>query len=187
MTLTTPAAASAALARYAFRRSILEPEKTYSLYPDRLQVEVDGAPVQSYPLDRVDAVHLKFERTKQRAYFQCFIHTPGGRVMLRHVHFAGIASFEDRRETYTPFVRALLAALAQRPGVRFKAGSLVNFITAIVGLPVMLVLGVLAFSMELWPATFLAALMAFICLSMLRRSRPRAVDPRNPPADLLPQ
>lgn len=184
MTITEAPAPS--IPRYSFRRSILESERTYSLYPDRLVVEEGGAPIKSYGLDSVRGLHLKFERTKQRAYFICHVETDGGRVALRHVHWGGVAAFEDRRATYTPFVRALLVRLADRPGVEFRAGSLLSFVSAIIGLPLMLILGGLAATMGLWPATALAALIVFMCISMLGRSRPRRFDPRNPPDDLLP-
>jgi hypothetical protein len=185
MSIAAPAAA-APIASYSFRRSILEPEKTYTLYADRVEVAADGERPRVYPLDQVEGVHLKFDRTKQRAYFQCLVHTAGGRVSLRHVHFAGIANFDDRRATYTPFVRALLLALAQRPGVHFRAGSLLNFVTALVALPLLAVLGVVALTMDrMAPAAF-AAFLAFICVSVLRRSLPRGFDPRDPPAALLP-
>lgn len=185
MTISAPAA-TAPLASYSFRRSILEREKTYTLYPDRLEVAAYGEQPQVYPLDQVDGVHLKFDRTKQRAYFQCLIDTSGGRVSLRHVHWAGVADFDDRRATYTPFVRALLLALANRPGVSFRGGSLLSFVTAIVALPLLAALGVLAFTMGRMVLAGFAAFMAFICLSVLRRSRPRSFDPRDPPATLLP-
>jgi hypothetical protein len=185
MSIASPASAS--LARYSFRRSILEPEKTYTLFPDRLEIAAEGQPPAVHPLDRVREVHLKFERTKQRAYFNCIIHTDGGRVALRHVHWGGVMVFHDRRESYAPFVRALLLALASRPGVHFRAGSMVNFVTAIVGLPLTAILGVLAFTAGLWPATALAALMGIICVSLLGRSRPRTFHPAHPPSDLLPE
>jgi hypothetical protein len=182
----TAAPATGAVARYSFRRSVLESERTYSLYPDRLVVEENGVPIQSHELDRVRGVHLKFDRSKQRAYFQCLVDTDAGRVSLRHVHWGVIAAFEDRRETYTPFVRALLAQLANRPGVQFRAGSLLTFVSAIVGLPVMLLLGGLSAVMGLWPGALLAALLVFMCVSVLRRSRPRGFDPLQPPEAFLP-
>lgn len=187
MPMQTAAPPSTALATYSFRRSILEPEKTYTLYPDRLEVGAEGEPAQRYPLDQVDTVHLKYDRTKQRAYFQCFIHTRSGdRISLRHVHWGGLAIFKDRRETYTPFVRAVLRALAGRPGVTFKAGSLLNFIVALVGIPAFAVLAGLAFSIGLTVPGLFALFMLLLCIPVLRRSRPRAVDPQNPPAALLP-
>lgn len=184
---TIEAPPATALASYSFRRSILEPEKTYTLYPDRLEVAAEGEPAQRYPLDQVDTVHLKYERTKQRAYFQCFIHTRSGdRVSLRHVHWGGVANFQDRRESYTPFVRAVLRALASRPGVTFKAGSLLNFITAIIGIPAFAVLAGLAFSIGSTAPGLFALFMLLLCIPVLRRSRPRSVDPLNPPASVLP-
>ncbi|HEX2078067.1 MAG TPA: hypothetical protein VHG08_10165 [Longimicrobium sp.] len=187
MTITAPSPAAAApIASYSFRRSILEREKTYTLYPDRLEVAAEGEMPGVYPLDQVDEVHLKFDRTKQRAYFSCFIHTADGKIALRHVHWGGVANFQDRRETYTPFVRALLLALANRPGIYFHAGSLLNFLTAIVGLPLVVVLGLAALAADRMVGVGLAALLAFMCLSILPRSRPRRFDPRNPPAALLP-
>lgn len=185
MSIAAPAAAS--LASYSFRRSILEREKTYTLYPDRLEVAAEGETPRVYPLDRVDEVHLKFERTKQRGYFNCSIHTADGKVSLRHVHWAGVANFDDRRETYTPFVRALLQALANRPGVYFHAGSLLNFLTAIVGLPLVVALGLAALAADRMAGVGLAALLAFMCVSLLPRSRPRRFDPHDPPAALLPE
>ena len=185
MTIAAPAAA--ALASYSFRRSILEPEKTYTLYADRLEVAAVGEPPRVYPLEQVAGVHLKFDRTRQRGYFQCVIHTAADDVSLRHVHWAGVANFHDRRETYTPFVRALLLALSTRPGVLYRAGSLLSFVTAIIGLPLFVVLGVAALAMGRTVSAALAGLMMFICLSLLRRARPRSFDPRNPPAVLLPE
>jgi|GEM_PF-3516797 len=183
---TTAAPPAAALATYSFRRSILEKERTYTLYPDRLEVTGEDTPPRSYPLDQVRTVHLSYNRTRQRGYFQCFIHTTGDRISLRHVHWGGIAVFQDRRESYTPFVRALLLALAQRPGVRFKAGSIVSFITAVVAIPLFAVLAWLAFSIGVPAAGVFALFMLLICVPMVHRARPRALDPRDPPAALLP-
>ncbi|HEV3049966.1 MAG TPA: hypothetical protein VGX50_06645 [Longimicrobium sp.] len=184
---TIEAPPAAALASYSFRRGILEPEKTYTLYPDRLEIAAEGQRTEHYPLDHVDTVHLKYERTKQRAYFQCFIHTrQGHRISLRHVHWGGIARFEDRRESYTPFVRAVLQALAGRPGVRFKAGSMLNFIAAILGIPAFAALALLAFSLGSTAPGVFALFMLLLCIPVLRRSRPRSVDPLNPPASVLP-
>ncbi len=172
--------------QYAFRRSALEPEKTYTIYPDRLTVEGAGLPIQIYAWSQVRRVHLKYERTKQRAYYQCFIHTDQGRIDLRHVHWQGLLKFEDRRNTYTPFVRALLRELARYPGVRFDAGSLANFIAAIIGVPLMGSLTLLALAVGLILPALLGVFMTVLCLLMLRRSRPRTVEPLAPPADVLP-
>lgn len=187
MTMTTAAApVSACLARYSFRRNVLEKDRTYSLYPDQLVVEEEGVPIQAIDLARVRKVHLKYERTKQRAYFLCAISGGPQHLELKHIHFGGILRLEDRRETYTPFVRALLLAMAGRPGVQIKAGSMLNFITAIVGIPLTLGLGLVMLMLDQWAGMGAAALLLVMCLSVIRRSRPRAVDPANPPAAFLP-
>jgi uncharacterized MAPEG superfamily protein len=188
MTIAAPATPSTAISQYAFRRSILESEKTYTLYPDRLEIQAEGTvQPEVYRLAQVDKVHLKYDRSKQRSYYSCFIHTPARKVAIRHVHFAGIARFEDRRETYTPFVRAVLQAVAQQnPRATLKAGSLATFIMCIVLLPMLIAVGVLAYTLDSWGGVLTMAFFALMCIGMIPRSRPRTFDPANPPSNVLP-
>lgn len=177
----------APLARYGFRRSVLEEHRTYSLYPDRLVIEGGQLGLQTYLLGDVQTVHLKYEHTKQREYYQCFIHTKRGRIDLRHVDWVSFGRFQDLRASYTPFVKALLAAVAGVPGVRFRAGSMMNFGCAIAGVPLMAALAFLCFSLGRPGLGIFAALMGGIALLMIGPSRPRKFDPLAPPADLLPE
>jgi hypothetical protein len=172
---------------YTFRRSVLEQDRTYSLQPDRIVSEGDGLPPQSYLFTEVRKVHLKYEHTKQREYYQCFIHTTRGRIALRHLHYVGFAKFEDRRATYVPFVKALLAALANVPGVQFRGGSMANFIGAVIGTPVMAGLAWLCFSLGRLGLALVAAAMGGLALMMIAPSRPRRFEPLAPPEDLLPE
>lgn len=180
--LTTP---DAPLAQYAFRRSVLEQARTYSLYPDR--IEIEGGMAQTHMLRDVRRVHLKYEHTKQREYYQCFIHTARGRINLRHVDWQGPGDFKDQRATYTPFVMAVLAQLAPLPNVQFRAGSMANFVAALAGIPIMTALGMLALAHHRYGSAALAGLMAGICLIMIGPSRPRRFAPLAPPEDMLPQ
>jgi hypothetical protein len=175
------------LVQYCFRRSVLEQERCYSIDEDRLVIEGAGAAPRVIPLNDIRAVHLKYEHTKQREYYECHVHTGGGRVSLRHVHWQGFREFQDRRLVYTPFVKALLAQLAGRSNVTFKAGSAANFIGAIVGIPVMSTLGVIALWMQRYGYAALAGFFTTLCIAMIGPSRPRAFDPLAPPADLLPE
>ena len=177
----------APLALYAFRRSVIEEPRTYSLYDDRIVIEGTKVPPQTYWLADVHTIHLKYEHTKQREYYQCFIHTRRGRIGLRHVHWDSFAKFEDQRATYTPFVRAMLAAVADVPGVRFKAGSMLNFGGAIAGVPLMAGLTWLCLSLGRVGLAIFAAFMGGIAVLMIGPSRPRKFGPLAPPADLLPQ
>lgn len=173
------------IAQYNFRRSVLERDRTYVLYPDRIEIEGAERP-HVYLLSDVKGVRLKYEHTKQREYYQCLIDTRRGRINLRHLHWQQFARFEDRRATYTPFVKAVLAQLATYPGVRFKAGSMANFISAIIGMPVMAGLVYLCASLGRTGLAVFAGFMFALCVWMVGPSRPRRLDPLAPPADLLP-
>ena len=176
-----------AIASYVFRHSVLEQDRMYTLFPDRLVVEGVDVPPRTYLLSEVQKVHLKYEHSKQREYYQCFIHTARGRIDLRHVHWRSFGDFQDRRTTYTPFVKALLAAVAKVPGVQFRAGSLGNFIAAIVGVPLMAGMAWLAVSLHRYGMAIFAAAIGGIALVMIGPSRPRRFDPLAPPDDVLPQ
>jgi hypothetical protein len=176
------------LAQYAFRRSVLEKEATYTLYGDRLVIEEGpGRGTRFHLLCDVRAVRLRYEHSKQREYYQCFISTKRERIDLRHVHWRGVMDFEDRRATYTPFVKALLRELAPDPGVQFRAGSMANFIGAIVGAPIMAGLVVLGALLGRFGSAVFAGFMLAVCLLMLGPSRPRRFDPLAPPEDVLPE
>ncbi len=181
-----PKQSDAPIAQYVFRRSVLESGRTYSLYADRIVVEGHGFGTLIYPLEDVRKVHLKYEHTKQREYYQCFIYTKSGRVSLRHVHWESMGKFQDRRATYTPFVRALLAELARRPSVQFKAGSTVNFVAALLGIPLTAALAWWALSLGYTGRAFLALSLGGLCVWMIGPSRPRRLDPLDPPRELLP-
>ena len=179
--------ADAVIAQYAFRRSVLESSRSHSLHADRIVVEGGGYGTRVYPLDDVRKVHLKYEHTRQREYYQCFIHTRSGRISLHHLHWESMGKFQDRRATYTPFVRALLVELARRPNVEFKAGSMLNFGTALVGIPFMAALAWWAFGLGYPGRAFLALLLGGLCVWMIGPSRPRRFDPLRPPEELLPR
>lgn len=179
--------AEAPIAQYTFRRSVLESGQTYELYPDRIDVTGYNVPTRTHPLADVRMVHLKYEHTKQREYYQCFIHTGRGRLSLRHVSWSGFGAFEDRRKTYTPFVRAVLAELAKRPNVRYRAGSMANFVGAVVGAPGMAALTWLCVKLGHMGTAIFAGFMGGLCMLMIGPSRPRQFDPLAPPVDLLPE
>lgn len=165
---------------------MLEQARRYSLYADRIGIDGDLAP-QVYYFGEVERVRLKYERTKQRAYYQCLIDTKRGTISLRHLSWKGIGDFEDLRAEYTPFVRALLAQIATRQGVQFRAGSMANFIAAIIGAPLMAILLIVAAHFGRTGSAILAGLMLAISLLMIGPSRPRRFDPLAPPADVLPE
>src|ERR1044071_70933 len=131
----------APLAQYVFRPSVLEGPRRHVLYRDRIAVEDEGHAPRGDLLSEVEGVRLKYERTKQRADYQCSSRTGRGTIALQHLSWKGFGDFEDRRDAYTPFVRALLTQLASQPNVQFRAGSPANFIPALAGVPLMANLG----------------------------------------------
>ncbi len=70
------------------------------------------------------------------------------------MHWNGFAEFQDRRAAYTLFVKTLLGRTGHSGGVVGRIGS-----------------------------TLLAAFLIAVCLLMIAPSRPRQLDPRNPPED----
>lgn len=73
----------------------------------------------------VTLVRLRAFPTAVKPWLHQFhLETPRARVTIDNCHFQGIASFEDRTSTYTPFVRAALARIAaESPNVRVQTGS----------------------------------------------------------------
>ncbi len=187
MTMTAPAAATDALAQHSFRSGIHDTETTYTLYPDRLEITREGAAPAVHDLSQVRRVHLKYERSSSRTYYRCLIDSPQRRRLhILSMHWGGIAKIEDRRETYTAFVRALLMAVSRNPGVQLKAGSIPNFIAALVFTPVVALLAAAAAMVKSWWIALGLGFLTLTCLSMIPRTRPRTIDPLNPPANVLP-
>ncbi|HEX2205553.1 MAG TPA: hypothetical protein VHG91_19735 [Longimicrobium sp.] len=184
----TAVAPAASVIEHAFRRSVLEKEKRFTLSADALTVQEEGRPEERFPLSDVRDVHLRFHRTQQRDYYQCRIGLAGGRtIFLQHVHWGGIASFEDRRATYTPFVLALHALLRPHAArVSFRAGSFGTFLMALIVTPIIAVLFLGTLIVGRWIAAGLLALVLLTLLPIIPRSRPRGYAPDAPPARLLP-
>lgn len=101
-------------------------------------------------------------------------------------HWGGIGNVQDRGDTHTPFVRALLMAVSRNPGVQLRAGSIPNVVAALVFTPVLALLAMAAVMMESWWIAPGLGALALTCLVMIHRTRPRTVDPASPPANLLP-
>jgi len=177
---TTPA-----IARHSVRQGLMEPEKTYSLYPDRLVVEAEGRPPEIHEIGTLRRVHLTYDRSKQREYYHCRIDTERGKVRLRHVHFAGPLNFEDRRATYTPFVLALLQQVDGR-GVRMTSGSWVSFVFVLLLTPFIVGLGYFAYSIGRWGILLAVGVMLLAVISIVGRLRPRTFTAAAPPRGLLP-
>jgi len=119
----------------------------------------------------------------------------GGSLILPSGHYTGFAEFEDRTETYEPFIRALAAALSRsNPDAKYLRG----YERSSLLLGAMLGTTFLVFMIMLMPVVFAVGAAAIIPLALLlvgggpaalveiRRNWPGSFDPLNIPDDLLP-
>jgi hypothetical protein len=112
----------------------------------------------------------------------------GPGVFLHHLHYCGIADFEDRGARYTPFVRALLQRVSEAaPGARLHSGSTAAFAGNLVAAAVMAVVAVVALVLRMWIVSVVAALILLRLVTLLPSSRPRRFAGGEPPPRLLPE
>lgn len=181
--------------QHTVRRSVLEPERTWSLAPDALRWD-DPSGGGSIPLARVDEIRLAWEASRMDlARYSAHVTGAGQHVVIVSTHWAGVAQFEDRGATYGPLVRALVAAAARaRPGVRLRAGATalafaLNAFAAFAGLAF---LGVVVAFVPLpfdpffvFRYVLLAALVP-LAARWAWRNRPRPFDAAAVPEGVLP-
>ncbi len=121
---------------------------------------------------------------------------PAATGTLWSTHFAGVADFEDRAATYTPFVRALVAHVAAanpncafRAGTRplaYWAGQLFLLAMAIVAIWVIAMVGGSALSEVTWAKLSSSSGLIPLAFDYARKNRPRRFEPGAIPADVLP-
>jgi len=186
MPMETQAPAVPILARHVFRAGIGEPERMYTLLPDRLVVESPAHPPMWYDLAELRRVQLKYDRGKARQYWFTIIDTDRGQLRIRHSHFAGLANVEDRRATYTPFVLQLLAQLERYPNVQMTSGSMFSFVGLLLLIPLIVIIGAFALSIGRTDAVIVTGVMMLVLLLNLGKYRPRTITAAAPPRGLLP-
>ena len=103
-------------------------ERTYELSATHLTVSEPVASARRIPLSEIEEVALSYMGTGQgRTY--CNIKTRRhGTIHIRSHHFAGLGAFEDRHESFDPFLSALCRAVAEKnPKATFHSGSWLYF------------------------------------------------------------
>lgn len=113
-------------AEHTVRVSALEPEKTWALVGDTLLIRTQGQADVSIPLSAICKVRLAYEPSRfQLGRFRCHLYNSGGRcASIQNGHFKGFASFEERTESYLPFVRTLIPRIASlNPRCEFMSGT----------------------------------------------------------------
>jgi len=188
-------------AAYIARANVLEYEATWRLGADAL--ELQGGPastpdaVMRVPYREIVAVRLSYAPSRfDHARYRCDLHMRSGqRLAILSTHYAGIANFEDRGASYAPFVRALIARVAEaNPAVRLQSGKnvlvyMAEHVFLIVAFALLVVvLSAFGPSYLSESSTKLLVVVAAIpvLIAYARKNCPRRFRPDGIPDDVLP-
>lgn len=102
---------------YQFRKSLLENELKFVLRDESLQVlDLKTSVTRDIPYKDIREVKLHYlaKRNMPDAYLCDLVAQNGAKIHLNSQHYQGIASFENRGSSYTPFVKAQHEKLASK-------------------------------------------------------------------------
>jgi hypothetical protein len=173
------------------------PPVALTLTPATLVVD-SGRRVDNVRLGAVEQVRLTYAPRSfgQNAYRTKLTLSNGKTVVFASVNWKSMVEAERQDEVYTPFLRAVLLAVAgANPKARFLAGkpSTAWFATGVLGagtLAAILLLIARALQAGSYGAAAIGALIGIVGIvqigPMLWLNRPGSFDPRRPPEHLLP-
>lgn len=182
---------------HAFRHHAFTGETTWQIDGDTLIIQSDRAPTRLRLAD-VTEFRLAYDPTRVALdRYRCDLRLAGGRrLTVLNKSYVSIAVFENRDATYSPFVRALAAAVHRaNPACRFRVGKgTLGYVISVLFMAVVLV--VLAYVLLLTAGASLGwvviaklaiiAVMLPFAINYIRRNRPRPFDPDAIPDSLLP-
>jgi Kdo2-lipid IVA lauroyltransferase/acyltransferase len=98
---------------YTFKLSRFTACTTYRLTPDALCWN-DGRREGQLALGAIDKVEISQVRFwgSSRKYWCCVLHSGSRRIRLQAAHWAGFRRYEDRSDSYIPFIKQLEARIA---------------------------------------------------------------------------
>ena len=194
MTATTDGSASGAepALRHSVRNSLVDSERGYALEPDRLSwSEKKGHGSVAYA--EIASVQLIGYAGSGGGQYQATIRRGNGKpIKIRSHHYVSLGNFEDRGESYAPFIRELCRRIAaSAPKARFLSGSTYLWIIWLVVALLMALVAILAVSAAYLPGA--PALPAFLVLLAgapliwreARKGPKTTFDPKDPPPELL--
>lgn len=170
-------------------------ERTCELGPTEIAVSETGNATRHIPLSEITQVALSYMGTGDGQTY-CNAKTRGrGSIHLRSHHYASLGNFEDRHETFDPFVAALCQRVAQQnPSAKFIRGSWLYFA---IWFGVFLVSGALAVGLgfgllhqfvtgsDVEPDLFVGAIVgggvALTTFGAAVANRVKSFDPKDPP------
>ena len=159
------------------RRWVVEAEGLRQSWPQGGELLLRWAEVRE--------IRLTFAPTRFKPWrHKLTLRGPGGAWVIDNVHFAGVGSFEDRSDSFGPFVLACVervAALA--PGATARLGSaplaywaqLLSVAAACSLLAMVVITLPVSFSGMVWVKLALVAAMLPVLLTFVVRSRPRRI------------
>lgn len=177
---------------HSVRNSLIDRECTYTLESDQLSAEAKGG-ADRIPYADITSVQLIGYAGSGSRQFQARLKRRGGKpVKIRSHHYVSLGNFEDRTQTYAPFIRELCVRVADRsPDSVFVRGSTALWILWLIVCLLVAFVAILAVSTATlpgapsWPA-FLVLFGAVPLIWREARKGPKTrFDPRSPPQDLL--
>jgi hypothetical protein len=186
---------------YRKRQTLFSKAETEWRVDDEALVERDPSGYERRTSWRdVTSVRLAYAPTRWKAWRYVFVLylKSGGKIEIDNAHFAGVGDFEDRSESYTPFVRAALERVrALAPEARMRAGSsVVGYILNLLFVGSMFaILAIVIFTLPtpldyLDASSVIKGAIVVIFLPVLIRwivkARPQGLSLDNIPRDALP-
>ena len=180
---------------YVFRASLLAKDQTFRFGADALHWQDEKVEGQMALAEIVLVRLIKFPSFGGDQHYCDVRDQSGAKVRIRSHHYKSMGAFEDRSETYVPFVRELILRVASAsPQAKFIAGSsrmwylwlgLLVLSVVVAVLLVMALLGGASLSGGIIGPIVVFAILGPGMWRLVRRGREREFDPDNPPAELL--
>ena len=179
---------------HSVRNSLIDRERTFSLGTEALQWKETGRHGE-LPYAAISRMRLIAYPSTGGEHRQCSLFASRGRkIKLRSHHYRSLGAFDDRTDTYAPFVRELSRRIAAAsPGAKFLAGSTSMWLVWLGLSTLIAVVGILLLTVvvggEVLQAGVIAPLVVLAIVvpgawKILRRGKAVEFDPAEPPADL---
>ncbi|MAY61194.1 MAG: hypothetical protein CML29_03200 [Rhizobiales bacterium] len=192
--MTDPDDSQAALAGpgHSVRNSMIDSERAYRLGPDAVEWMEKGKK-DSLRYADISAVNLITYAGTGATIGQAKITSrQGGSFKIRSHHYKGLAQFENRRQTYAPFIRELLGRVARAsPDAKFTSGNSAFMIMWLVVAAMMAVLAVVVVMISYQTgdlplmAIFILLVGGPLAIREVMKGGTKTFDPLDPPERLL--
>ena len=181
---------------HTVRKSLFHADWIFELRKDALYWRY-GRWENKVPYTEIDSMNLTTWASFAGDRYQCTVHRRRGRkVKITSHHYVGLGDFEDRSDTYAPFISELCRRVASaNRDARFVAGSTGLWLFSVVLAVLMLCVGIGVVVVGLSEGVFSATgtvipLMTMIMVGPLvwktvRNGAGGGFDPQHPPASVL--